>query len=158
MSDPDAGLRHSPQAPDTGPAWPAAVGAAAEDRSVSDLWAEGRGRPGGLWVRGLDVKVGVDERRREGGVGDELAVHSGARTRRILQNLDGVETGGAETVGHPICGAEEVGQALWGGGDAGEGDQRLQLFYIAGLLRFHVCEDQIEITTVDYLHAQREHA
>ena len=33
MSDPDAGLRHSPQAPDTGPAWPAAVDAAAEDRA-----------------------------------------------------------------------------------------------------------------------------
>ena len=33
MSDPDAGLRHSPQAPGTGPTWPAAVGAAAEDRA-----------------------------------------------------------------------------------------------------------------------------
>jgi signal transduction histidine kinase len=33
MSDSDAGLRHSPQAPGTGPAWPAEVGAAAEDRA-----------------------------------------------------------------------------------------------------------------------------
>ena len=33
MSDPDAGLRHSPQAPDTLPAWPAALGAVPEDRA-----------------------------------------------------------------------------------------------------------------------------